>query len=278
MLRLISAPHVLDFVISDSETHLPVLMEWASLLRHLPRSSCFKFLCLLFLEESRLVLTSLGVFIAHGGGVHTVKWWITGAESWLQAWFTAGQHLNHSTQPDAGLQHFSCLDNSCWCIHFSESSLQRVLKTLFSNLKCVFASLLLVSIRWKSLQVSTLQRCTEGPPWFLSGWLPLPPLANQQRSFLSTAARQQQLQPQTQAHACIQGRLERGSGSLPWPGKPGWKCPAPRQTIRARRQRRGCEWLFGRSDQEVPVWASGFVHPARVCHDPRCAGADGWYF
>lgn len=28
---------------------------------------------LLFLEESGLVLTSLGVFIAHGGGVHTVK-------------------------------------------------------------------------------------------------------------------------------------------------------------------------------------------------------------
>lgn len=277
MLRLIRAPHMLDFVMSDLETHLLLLMEWASPLRHLPTSSCFKFLCLLFLEESRLVLTSLGVFIAHGGGVHTVKWWITGAESWLQAWFTAGQHLNHSTQPDAGLQHFSCLDNSCWCIHFSEneSSLRRVLNTLFCNLECTFASLFLVSIRWESLQVSTLQCCTEGLPWLLSGWLPLRPLANQQRSFLSTAAHQQQLQPQSQARACVQGRLEPGCRSLPRPGKPWWKRPACRQAVQPPWQRGGGGRLFV---QEVPVWASGFVHPSRVCHVPRCTGADGWYF
>lgn len=64
---------MVDLVIFDWEIDLLVLMEWGSCLRHLPGSGCFKFLRLLFLEESYLVLTSLGVFIAHGGGVHTVK-------------------------------------------------------------------------------------------------------------------------------------------------------------------------------------------------------------
>lgn len=136
MVRLIRTAHMLDFVIFDWEFDLLVLMEWGSCLQHLPGSSCFKFLCLLFLEESCLVLTSLGVFIAHGGGVHTVKWWITGAESWLQAWFTAGQRLNHSTQPDVGLQHFSCLENGCWYIHISEKMLSMSYIHSFSHLIC----------------------------------------------------------------------------------------------------------------------------------------------
>lgn len=156
-----------------------------------------QFHCLLFLEESCLVLTSLGVFIAHGGGVHTVKWWITGAESWLQAWFTAGQRLNHSTQPGVGLQHFSCLDNSCWYILFSEQNAQYISYThsllIWFGLHYIFA--VIVCVRWESLQVSTLQRvhrCTDCLPWLPSGSVPLPALAEQQRSFFSTAAHQQQ--------------------------------------------------------------------------------------
>lgn len=201
MARLIRTAHMLDFVISDWETHLLVLMEWGSCLRHLPCSSCFKFHCLLFLEESCLVLTSLGVFIAHGGGVHTVKWWITGAESWLQAWFTAGQRLNHSTQPGVGLQHSSCLD-----ILFSEQNAQYASCThsflIWFGLYYVFA--VIVCVRWESLQVSTLQwlhRCTDSLPRLPSGSLPLPPLAKQQGSFFSAAAHQQQLQPQSQPQA-----------------------------------------------------------------------------
>lgn len=68
MVQLIRTVHMLDW-----ETHSLVLMDYGSCLQHLPGSRCFKFHCLLFLEESYLVLTSLGVFIAHGGGVHTVK-------------------------------------------------------------------------------------------------------------------------------------------------------------------------------------------------------------
>lgn len=201
MVRLIRSAHMLDFVILDWETHILVLMEWGSCRRRLPRSSCFKFDCLLFLEESCLVLTSLGVFIAHGGGVHTVKWWITGAESWLQAWFTAGQRLNHSTQPGVGLQHFSCLDNDFWCILFSEQNAQFASYThrflVWFGLYYVFA--VIVCVRWESLQVYTLQwlhRSTDCLPRLSSGSVPLPPLAEQQGSFFSTAAHQQQLQPQ----------------------------------------------------------------------------------
>jgi len=195
MVRLIRAAHMLDFVIFDWGTHLLVLMEWGSCLRHLPRSPCSEFDCLLFPEESCLVLTSLGVFIAHGGGVHTVKWWITGAESWLQAWFTAGQRLNHSTQPGVGLQHFSCLDNGCWYILFSEQSAQYDSYThsflIWFGLWCVLA--VFVCVRWESLQVSTLQRlhrCTDSLPRLPSGSLPLPPLAKRQGSFFPTAAHQ----------------------------------------------------------------------------------------
>lgn len=290
MVRLIRTAHMLDFVIFDWETHLLVLMEWGSCLRHLPRSSCFKFLCLLFLEESCLVLTSLGVFIAHGGGVHTVKWWITGAESWLQAWFTAGQRLNHSTQPDVGLQHFSCLDNGCMCIHFSEKKKCSVCLIhthsflIWFGLYYVFA--VIVCVRWESLQVSTLQwlhHCTDGLPRLPSGSLPLPPLAKQQRSFFSTTAHQQQLQPQPQAQTSIQGRLEPSCRSLPWSGEPQWKRPAHQQAVRPHWQRR----RHGRpsicSNQEVPVRAFRFVCQARVrhvslSHVSCCTGTDVWHF
>ena len=283
---------MLDFVISDWETHLLVLMEWGSCLRHLPRSSCFKFHCLLFLEESCLVLTSLGVFIAHGGGVHTVKWWITGAESWLQAWFTAGQRLNHSTQPGVGLQHFSCLDNACWYILLSERKKNGKKKAqhasythsflIWSGLYYVFA--VIVCVRWESLQVSTLQRLhrsADGLPRLPSGSLPLPPLAKQQGSFFSTAAhqQQQQLQPQPQAQTSIQGRLEPSCRSLPRPGEPRRKRPAHQQAARPRWQRRRCGRLLICSNQEVPVWAFRFVCQAGVCHVSFsrvscCTGAD----
>lgn len=230
MVRLIRTAHMLDFVIFDWEIDLLVLMEWGSRLQHLPGSSCFKFLCLLFLEESCLVLTSLGVFIAHGGGVHTVKWWITGAESWLQAWFTAGQRLNHSTQPDVGLQHFSCLENGCWYIHISEKMLSMsYIHSFLIWFAMYYVFAVIVCVRWESLQVSTLQwlhHYTDSPPWLPSGSLPLPPLAKQQRSFFSNTAHQQRLQPQPQAPTSISRRLEPSCRSLPGSGEPQWQCSA----------------------------------------------------
>lgn len=69
MVRLFRSARMLDFGVLDGETHLLVLME---------RGSCLVLVALhfsvyYFWKKSCLVLTSLGVFIAHGGGVHTVK-------------------------------------------------------------------------------------------------------------------------------------------------------------------------------------------------------------
>lgn len=116
------------------------------------------------------------------------------------------------------------------------------------GLYCVLLSLFYV--RWKSLQVSGLQwllRGTDGLPRLPYGPLQLPPLAEQQGSFLSAAAQrqQQQLQPKHQTQTQIQRRLEPSCRSLPRSGEPRWQPPAPQQADRCHRQGLGCGQLSG---------------------------------
>lgn len=203
-MRLIRTAHMLDFVIFDWETHLLVLMEWGSCLPHVPCSGCFTIS--LFIISGRI---SFGVNIF--GCIYCTWWWRPYCKM-MDHW--SWKLITSLIYCRAALKSF----NSAWCgiatfFMFRQQLLvHTTLRT--KNAQYVsythsfliwfglhYSSAVVVCVRWESLQVSTIQRVHRGThslPWLPSGSLPLPPLAEQQGSFFSTAAhqQQQQLQPQ----------------------------------------------------------------------------------